>query len=187
MSQATDDLGQFFDYFWRDTEAYVYTPVDIDGTWKPFMFRWPRGRANIIQHTLKHAADPGAQVYFSPALFKATTARKEGVLGSWTLWADYDGNAPQTWPTERPAEGKLWVPPPTMRVQSSLPGHEHVYWRLSEFMVDINRLEDRNRAIAKVTGADSSGWDADQVLRPIHTLNRKREPASPVVILKWEV
>ena len=45
-------------------------------------------------------------------------------------------------------------------------------------------LEDRNRAIAYVMHADTSGWDADQILRPIRTTNHKRN--MPVIIKNWD-
>ena len=31
--------------------------------------------------------------------------------------------------------------------------------------------------------ADTSGWDADQILRPIHTMNHKR--GVPVTVRQW--
>jgi hypothetical protein len=93
------------------------------------------------------------------------------------LWVDFDGNAPDSWDT-------LEIPYPSLRVQSSMPGHEHVYWKLEEFLDDIPVLEDRNRSIAYMLKADTSGWDADQILRPIHTINRKRD--LPVVIKEWD-
>lgn len=189
MDQVVEDLRRWFRYFWRDTDAWVYIPVafgegrNVD--WQPFMHRYPRGLDSIIRHTLKYAATPGANVFFSPALFSTNRATKDAVMGSWTLWVDFDGNAPKQWVLDDPKDGSLWVPPPTLRVQSSIEGHEHCYWALDTFITDIDALEDRNQALAYVTGADTSGWDADQVLRPIHTVNRKRN--QPVVILDGEL
>ena len=177
---ATDELGEFFDYIWGDTEGFVYLPVQPDPygptDWQGFMFQWPKQRAGVIRHVLRHAATK-ANVFYSPAVFKAASPKKEAVLGSWVLWVDFDGNAPESWET-------LEIPHPSLRVQSSMPGHEHVYWKLEEFLDDIPVLEDRNRSIAYMLKADTSGWDADQLLRPIHTLNRKRD--LPVVIKEWD-
>jgi hypothetical protein len=106
------------------------------------------------------------------------------VLGSWVLWVDFDGNAPAEWSKE-PIEGQVFVPPPSAIIQSSIPGHEHCYWRLDEFLTNTSKLEDRNRSLAYVLKADTSGWDRDQVLRPPHTINRKRD--KPVVIKEWDL
>ncbi len=177
---ATDELGEFFDYIWGDTEGFVYLPIQPDPygptDWQGFMFQWPKQRAGVVRHVLRHAATK-ANVFYSPAVFKAASPKKEAVLGSWVLWVDFDGNAPESWE-------KLEIPYPSLRVQSSLPGHEHVYWKLEEFLDDIPVLEDRNRSIAYMLKADTSGWDADQILRPIHTINRKRD--LPVVIKEWD-
>jgi hypothetical protein len=177
---ATDELGEFFDYIWGDTEGFVYLPIQPDPygptDWQGFMFQWPKQRAGVVRHVLRHAATK-ANVFYSPAVFKAASPKKEAVLGSWVLWVDFDGNAPESWDT-------LEIPYPSLRVQSSLPGHEHVYWKLEEFLDDIPVLEDRNRSIAYMLKADTSGWDADQILRPIHTINRKRD--LPVVIKEWD-
>jgi hypothetical protein len=72
------------------------------------------------------------------------------------------------------------VPTPTLRIQSSIPGHEHVYWKLSEFLDNPSLLEERNRSLAYLMHADTSGWDADQILRPPFTHNHKRD--KPVTI-----
>lgn len=172
------DLSRFFDYIWGrppiEVPAYVYTPVKgalfvTDSNpvgWRKFMWRWPDQKKAVLRHVLQMNAQ-GADVYYSPALYSQSRPTKDNVLGSQYLWADFDGNAPAEWP----AAG---VPEPTLIIQSSLPGHEHCYWRLSEFLFDIEQLEERNRAIAYVLKADTSGWDADQVLRPPGTTNYKR-------------
>lgn len=178
---ATHELGDFFDYLWNDTEGFVYLPVQPEPygarDWQGFMFEWPRQKAGVIRHVLKHAAT-NSNVFYSPAIFSTASPKKEAVLGSWALWVDFDGNAPTDW-------DELEVPKPTLRVQSSLPGHEHVYWRLDEFLTDISVLEDKNRALAYLLKADTSGWDADQILRPIHTINRKRN--LPVQVKEWDL
>jgi hypothetical protein len=171
----TQELGEFYDYIWHDTTAYVYLPVEHEGKWTKFMFAWPRQRSAVIRHTLKWSALT-ANVFYSPALFSAANPAKENVMGSWVLWVDFDGNAPETW------EG-VGVPEPTLRVQSSIPHHEHCYWQLAEFIDDYHVIDDRNRALAYTLKADTSGWDADQILRPIHTTNHKRHV--PVSVKAW--
>jgi hypothetical protein len=183
---ATTELREFYEYLWgseptRSEPTFVYVPVEHESKWTKYMFEWPRQAKGVVAHTLKWSAIK-ANVFFSPALFKAGNPAKENVLGSWVLWVDFDGNAPEMWPEEE--EGKLYIPPPTLIVQSSIPGHEHCYWKLDKFVDDIETLEDRNRAIAYTMHADTSGWDADQILRPIHTTNHKRN--MPVIVKEWE-
>lgn len=192
MPDPSSDLRDFFNYLWgeeapiADQPTYVYLPVQTDpygpNDWQKFMFSWPRQREAVIRHVLKWTATR-ANVFFSPALYKRANPDKENVLGSHVLWVDFDGNAPQEWPLEG-GNDPVFVPPPTLIVQSSLPGHEHCYWMLDCFLSDIELLEDRNRAIAYVKQADTSGWDADQILRPIRTTNFKRN--LPVIIKAWE-
>lgn len=170
-----DVLGEFFDYLWHDTQGYCYLPISKDDHWKAVFYAWPRQRAAVIRHVLKNNA-VGVNVFHSPALYKAARPAKENVLGSWTLWVDFDGNAPKEW--------KGPVPEPTLKIQSSIEGHQHCYWQLDEFLTDVSMLEDRNRAISYTLKADSSGWDADQILRPPTTTNYKRDKL--VSILDWK-
>lgn len=182
MDETTDDLGEFFDYIWgtekHDSPVFVYLPVKHDGKWTKFMFAWPKQRAGVVRHVLQWRAQ-SADVYYCPALFSVANPQKENVLGSWFLWIDSDGNAPD-WDADIP----MSIPRPSLRIQSSLPGHEHAYWHLDEFLTDIDTLEERNRALALALSADMSGWDADQVLRPPYTHNFKRD--APVTVLEWE-
>jgi len=181
MEDAAQELLEFYEYLWgadavSDSPTYVYVPVEQEGKWTPFMFAWPRQKQAVIRHTLKWSAVK-ANVFFSPALYKAAKPIKENVLGSWSLWVDFDGNAPEEWDHDI-------APYPTLIVQSSIEKHEHCYWKLSDFLTDIEVLEDRNRALAYLMHADTSGWDADQILRPIRTTNHKRN--KPVIIKEWE-
>ena len=187
MTDATTELKEFYNYIWgaespSTNPTFVYLPVEHEGKWTPFMFEWPRQREGVVRHTLKWSAIK-ANVFYSPAVFKAANPAKENVLGSWVLWVDFDGNAPDDW-LEEPEEGKIFIPPPTLIVQSSIEKHEHCYWKLEKFVDDIEALEDRNRALAYVMHADTSGWDADQILRPIRTTNHKRN--MPVIVKEWE-
>lgn len=181
MEESANELLEFYEYIWgadavSDNPTYVYIPVEHEGKWTPFMFAWPRQKKGVINHTLKWSAVK-ANVFFSPALYKAAKPIKENVLGSWMLWVDFDGNAPEEW-------DESIAPHPTLIVQSSIERHEHCYWKLNQFLTDIEVLEDRNRALAYLMHADTSGWDADQILRPIRTTNHKRN--MPVIIKEWE-
>lgn len=177
---SSEELGEFFDYIWgTDGPSFIYVPVKNESwerIWQKFMFAWPRQREGIIRHVFKHNAT-GGDTYFSPVHYSAARPIKENVKGSRFLWADLDGNAPADW-------SALDIPEPTLLIQSSLPGHEHAYWRLDEFMPDLDTIEDRNNAIARYLEADLSGWDANQVLRVPGTMNYKR--GEPVEILSWD-
>lgn len=173
-----DNLDDFFSYIWGEEKlapnTFVYLPIkenDLSerGNWTTFMFDWPRQRKAVVKHVLKWAATPALDVYYSPALFAYASPKRESVLGSRVLWVDFDGNAPTSW------DDNSLAPEPTLRIQSSIPGHEHCYWLLDTFLDDPSLLEERNRSLAYALHADTSGWDADQILRPPFTMNRKRD------------
>lgn len=157
---------------WGNQQGYAYIPIKEPGTtgtekWETHFFNWPADRASAIQHVLKYTAQ--LEVYFGPALYKEPSEPiKENFLGSNVIWTEFDGNAPKG--------GILGdkIPHPTMRVKSSGEGHEHFYWHLDYFETNIDKLEDINRSIAYTLQADSSGWDATQILRPTGTKNHKR-------------
>lgn len=175
MDDVTDDLSEFFHWTWDDTKGFVYLPVELNGRWRKRMFIWPKQARSVVNAVLEAEAT-GANVFYSPSLFSAASPLKDDVLGSWTLWVDFDGNAPENAP-----QG---VPEPSLVIQSSIEGHEHWYWRLDKFIDSVSVIDDRNRALAYTLGADTSGWDADQLLRPPFTTNRKRN--RPVTIKRWD-
>lgn len=170
------ELLDFFEQIWGDTEGYVYLPVKSREGFRKFMIPWPRKADKVVDHVLKYAADESAEVFYSPAIYKSPKPLQENVLGSWYAWVDFDGNAPTTWPTEI-------APLPTIEIQSSTSQKRHVYWELKEF-TGPKQLQDINRALAYALGADLSGWDANQFLRPPHTVNRKYAKPITAKILK---
>lgn len=193
-SEFSDDpvqgLSEFFETVWQDTEGFVYLPTinRESGKWRRVFFKWPDHKDLVIQHVLASSAQ-GLDSYYSPSLYKDhTAATKDNVLGSHVLWTEFDGAAPEFWDSETadgasepdsPGDGRTAaetaMPAPTLRVQSSQDGHEHVYWRLNEFQTDAQWIEDKNRSITYEYGADSSGWDCTQILRPPYTTNFKRD------------
>lgn len=176
MTRA-DELLTYFEQVWKDTEGYVYLPVKhANAGFKKFMIPWPAKKEAVVNHVLKWAADPLAEVFYSPAIYKSRKPQQDQVLGSWMAWVDFDGNAPTTWPKEI-------APLPTIEIQSSTSTKRHVYWELNEF-ASPKQVQDINRALAYALGADLSGWDANQFLRPPGTVNRKYEKPIPVEILK---
>jgi len=86
------------------------------------------------------------------------------------VWCEFDGILPVE---------LLGLPEPSWRIRSSSDQNEHWYWKLTE-PVSLKELEAVNRSITYLLGADVSGWDGNQVLRPPQTLNHKRN--KPVVL-----
>lgn len=196
----TEGIGDFFDFLWGDQTGYAYLATkdraldDKDPkSFRKNIFEWPLKKDEVIAYVLARNAQ-GLDVYMCPAVYgesayEARSSNKEHVKGSYVLWADFDGNAPASWDTpvseQEPVTGALLadparVPPPTVRIKSSLTGHEHCYWRLDNFCTDKELIETLNRGIAYKYGADKGGWDINQVLRPPHTTNYKRK--QPVVV-----
>ncbi len=190
MTDTAKEIEQFIDTIWADAEGYVYLPTKDSrtDTWKKTFFEWPAHRDKVTKYILAMSSR-GLDVYIAPAIFAKPNPKKEYVLGSYVLWTEFDGNAPTGWQGEdvygtpdaiQPrAKG---IPEPTLRVQSSNDGHEHVYWKLDEFTTDIGWVESANRSIAYETHADTSGWDRNQILRPPGSRNYKHD--LPVTIIK---
>lgn len=167
MSTAAK-LKDYFEQIYQDTEGYVYAPVKRDGRIQGFMIPWPRRADGLVEHVLRYAADESAEVFYSPALYKSRKPVQEEVLGSWVAWAEFDGNFPESWPTGI-------APIPSIEIQSSTPNKRHVYWALEEF-TGPKKLQEINRSLAYALGADLSGWDANQFLRPPYSVHRKGSP-----------
>lgn len=186
-----EGLGQFFDTIWHAEPGYVYLPTLNRKTeeWKKNMFKWPEHREHVVNHVLGKTSQ-GLDVYYSPVLFdleKEPRPVKENFKGTFVVWTEYDGSAPSEWPsvTSEGADGATVdavVPPPSLRVQSSKDGNEHVYWQLEEFVTDREWVENINRSITYGTRADTSGWDINQVLRPPYTKNYKYEDEPAVTV-----
>lgn len=170
MSNATDDLREFFEYIWGDIKALVYLPTLDKDVISQSMYEWPRQKEAVVTHVLRAVAE-GKDAFFSPALYSQAPPRKENVLGTNVLWADFDNNIPSKFDK---------IPEPSLVIQSSLKNKQHMYWKLDEFLTDVKKIEDSNRGIAYTFGADTSGWDATQFLRPPGTVNlgyrKNREP-----------
>jgi hypothetical protein len=173
----TDDqqLGGFFDYIWEGVQGYAYLAHKIPENQYKFQqtfFRWPDQRLELINHVLAHRTK--YEVYFAPALFSAPSAQKEQVYGAKVFWCEFDGKVPSS-----EALANAGVAEPTLKIMSSEAGHEHWYWKVDKFLT-AEQLDRVNRALTYLFGADTSGWDANQILRPPLTFNHKRQ--RPVVV-----
>src|SRR6266498_870269 len=164
------ELDEFFSFMWGTQTGYVYVPLKDreKEEWQVHFFNWPVDREVIIQHVLDNTNSK--ECYFGPALYKTPTKPvKENIKGTQVLWTEFDGNAPRN--------GILGdkIPHPTMRIRSSNEGHEHLYWHLDYFETDVTEIDKINKSIAYTLNADTSAWDATQILRPSPSQNHKRD------------
>lgn len=173
-------LGSFFEFqFGTDKKGQVHLATIQGGVeFAEAMMDWPRQKNDIVQLILAKTAE-GKDVYYAPSLFVEkkdtitfnkrgqTAGTKENILSSQLAWVDFDGEAPDNWEALAKEKG---IPEPSLIVESSVQGRQHAYWRLDDWY-PLEQIEDRNRAIALAVGADRSGWDATQLLRPPFTLN----------------
>lgn len=174
--QEAARLGAFFDYIYGAEQGVAYVANKVPGNQHAFaqkFFEWPLARDQMVEHVLTMRTQH--EVYYAPALFTRHTSLKEAVLGASVVWVEFDGNAP-TEPHET-------LPEPTLKIQSSLDQHEHWYWKL-DTVLDAASLDSINRSLAYVLSADSSGWDACQILRPPETLNHKRNRKVELLSIK---
>ena len=164
-------LQQYLHYIWRDTPGVVHLASKGSELhdWHATLFSWPKDETKIVQYIQRRT--PSHEVFVNPVLYKDNGIRdksvlsRDNVLGSWTLWADFDGTARSHWRHDTD------IPEPTFRVVTSTESHQHCYWQLSEFLTDPTVLESKNRTIAYRLDADKSGWDYSQLLRPPDTTN----------------
>lgn len=166
-SSDFDEVSNFFEYLYSGGQGYVYIArKELEGDPRPRFhqdfFAWPAQKTDAVSFVLRNRTD--YEVYMGPALYSSNNSQKSHVIGAQVFWCEFDGNAPDR--LDR-------LPQPTLKVQSSEPGHEHWYWRLNQWL-GADHLEAVNRAVTYMLGADVSGWDANQVLRPPATFNHKR-------------
>ena len=133
-------------------------------------FEYP-GRAAAAEAWCLERSIEGREAYFCAHLLTARRRTKEHAAPVLALWADADGSVPP-----------VGAPEPTAIVESS-PGRRHLFWRLSR-PLPPREAETLNRRLSRAVGADPSGWDLGQLLRPPGTRNRKYSPAPPVRLLK---
>jgi len=162
-----EEVRLFLDSIYREEEGFSYvalkSPDAEHHAFSQFFFEWPVEREQQIEFILEKRNEH--EVYYSPALFTEKSAKKEHVKGARVFWVELDGKAP---------EGIDSIPGPTLRVQSSTEDHSHWYWQ-TDTLVDAETIERVNRGLTHLLGADSSGWDANQILRPPSTFNHKRK------------
>jgi hypothetical protein len=160
--------------------------------------REPRG--GLIEVRYRDPENPqGMRQRFHPAAQPARAARQLLALGQltdvylgvaprrrrhggraaiervWALWADVD----QPENTRRLQGLPIG---PGIAIASGTPGHQHLYWPLTE-PLDVHRAEQANRRLAHLLGADDGAvTTAASILRPPHTHSFKRLPPTPVTL-----
>jgi AAA domain len=168
------ELEEFLRFLYEDEQGLVYCPVKnpVSDKWEECFFSWPDQLDQILNHVIERTDKE--EVYIGPALYNNRKAIKPNVKGSRVVWTEYDGNSTVQSHNDN-------IPPPSYRIQSSILGHEHFYWKLDRFETNISTIEGINRAITYTTSADASAWDITQILRPPATINHKHE--KPVLSL----
>lgn len=162
-----DDLHVYLETLFEGLDGLVYSPVKTATKFEAdHWFEWPKQKEQLVQHIQSAVGD----VYISPAVYSAPKATKEYVKKVQTTWIEFDGQ-------EEKIDFRN-LPVPTLIVQTSFENHSHAYWRLDP--THQTSIEDLNRRLTYYLGADISGWDVTQLLRPPGTFNHKRQ--LPVVL-----
>lgn len=172
------DLGRFFDTLYGEQEGFVYAPTkepEPDGErFEKYFFKWPVDREALLEHCYLKSAD--YEVYYGPSLFRKPSGKQEDFLGTYYVWCEFDGNAPDA------IEG---LPEPAIKIQSSTPDHQHWYWKLDNFEQNAQVVETISQRIAYFAGADLACWNVNRVLRPPGTTHH--DGGQRVSVLRWEV
>ncbi len=130
-------------------------------------FKWPAQAADA-ERRLHAMADAGLDVYFCAHLL--VTNKRTGANAAKLHAAYVDRDTVPTLPAGAPR--------PTITIQSS-PGHYQDYYLFTR-AVEPGVGEEINHRLAYALGADMSGWDLSQLLRPPTFPNRKY-PDDPIV------
>jgi RepB DNA-primase from phage plasmid len=133
-------------------------------------FAWP-AEEERAQTWIEREAAAHRETYHCGHLLTDRRRIKENAAPLSALYVDGDG-----------AKVRPGMPSPTAVVESS-PGREQFYWGLSR-PVAPEVGERLNRRLAFAMGADRSGWDLSQLLRPPGTHNHKYTDAPLVRVLE---
>jgi RecA-family ATPase len=142
--------------------GFAFTPYkDPSGNWHETSLEYPRDGFIIPKE---------GDVYFCPNLFASGSRRIGEVKNSCWLYADLDEVDPRE-----------ITPKPTIAWESSADRYQAL-WRLSK-KVKPAVLNELNKRLTYLVGADKSGWDLTQVLRVPGTHNHKYEEPQPVELM----
>jgi P4 family phage/plasmid primase-like protien len=156
----------------RGILALGYAEPAPDAAFHHQYFDYPV-QAEQAAERARELSEGGFNVWHCAHLLTAKRRVKENAAVITALYVDGDG-----------AEVPPNLPQPTAVVKSS-PGREQFYWRLS-MPIPPEIGEGLNRRLAYALGADKSGWDLTQLLRPPGTKNRKYPDAPAVEVQELE-
>lgn len=122
-------------------------------------FLWTDEMEGAAKH-VEEMCQAGREAYHCAHLLTGRRRVKENAAPVAALYVDGDG-----------AKVPKDLPQPTLTVESS-PGRHQFYWRLTR-PIPPEKAEDLNKRLAYAMGADKSGWDLTQLLRPPGTRNHK--------------
>ncbi len=134
-------------------------------------FAWPNERERAQRWIKREAFSKGRETYHCAHLLRRRRRLKDNAAPLLSLYVDGDG-----------AKVPEHLPPPGAVVESSC-GREQFYWPLTQ-PVSPGVGEQLNMRLAYAMGADKSGWDLTQLLRPPGTPNFKYESAPMVRLLE---
>lgn len=167
------EQSNFLELMFKDQVAKVVIATRWGPTKDDFgrkFFMWPRQQEDILSY-IQVSMMESREIFFSPDMYfeEARSYYREHVFGSYWIAADSDGNAPST---DRWENDELYkdTPKPTAVIQSSTSKNKHFYWEIP-WTTDIQLLQDMRRYVIHNLDADSSGWDAGQLLRVPYTMN----------------
>lgn len=157
-----EELQQYLHFLFEGQEGYVYAPVKTATGFEQKFFSWPDQAEPLQDWICTNDRVEGSHVYISPAVYSTQTATKPAVKSLQVCWVEFDGQEQIDF---RDLET------PSAIVQSSSSTHLHCYWKIPSSTGQV--VEDVNRRLTYYLGADTSGWDCTQLLRPPSTTNRK--------------
>lgn len=174
------ELDTYLSFLFDGLEGYVHVALaDRDpnhevSNWEQKFFEWPKQRIEV--ETIIQNETLSRDVYVCPAMLSEPSTNREAFLSSNVVWTELDDRRALQVEGLRTGDWSIYnCPMPSLRIQSGWAGNEHWYWRLNDPITEASDLEGINRALCNAFGADQSGWDATQVLRPPQTLNHKRD------------
>lgn len=159
------ELDKYLDTIFGEQTGFVYVGTKRnDGAFTQDFYEYPVQRGELRARILSGYQE--GETYVCPSLFTSQSGKKDNCLGSQVAWVDFDATYPHdNWPSE--------IPFPSMVVQTSGQRNVHAYWKLDTFL-PAGEVEEINRRLTYFFGADISGWDANQLLRPPETKNHKK-------------
>lgn len=168
-----EDLEKYVDFLYEDQTGYVYSPVRKPNEWVQEFFAWPSERKELLSHVRINSSE--GDVYISPAVYSEKKAVKQSFKSSKVVWVEFDGKEEIDFKDQ---------PPPDAIVQTSSSTHVHCYWKTEKISKGAV-VDEINRRLTYHFGADSSGWDCTQLLRPPTSKNAKRG-GLPVLLASFD-